>query len=84
VSDARGAARPAWHRRPPTWALYPAGCFAWALARGLATGRDPYPLIDLGAIGAARVGINAVVILAAFLVLAQLSIAADRRQARRG
>ena len=57
-------------RSPFLWCIYPAAYFAYALIRGVWLGSYPYPFIDVNALGYARVGIHALALLAAFLVLA--------------
>jgi predicted nucleic acid-binding protein len=57
--------------------------FAYALARGSIEGRYAYPFIDLGALGAAQVALNAALIAAAFLVAGMAVVWLDGALARR-
>ncbi|MHA6193395.1 Pr6Pr family membrane protein [Pseudomonas wadenswilerensis] len=65
------------------WSLYPLGYFGYALLRGEWVGFYPYPFIDVPALGYARVLGNALVMLAAFLLLGLAVIGLDRWQGRR-
>lgn len=70
-------------RNPPAWALYPLAYFAYALARGRATGRYAYPFLDVGALGWPRVGVNAVAIALGFMAAGYGLVWLDRRLGRR-
>ena len=80
----RGTLRP---RHAVVWLAYPLGYLAFALIRGaLVTGgtRYPYPFLDVGAFGYARVAVNCVFLAAAFLLLGLGLVAVDRRLTPRG
>ena len=53
----------------PSWFLYPVVYVAYALLRGAASGRYPYPFLDAGKLGHARVLVNALGLLSGFFVL---------------
>ena len=55
-------------RDPWWWALYPLAYLGYALVRGAAEHRYPYPFIDVAKIGAAQTAINTMMIAVAFLV----------------
>lgn len=65
------------------WQSYPAGYFFYVLLRGAADGWYPYPFLDVRALGYAQVLIDAIGVLAAFIVVALLLVALGRWQARR-
>ena len=65
------------------WLLYPLGYFGYALLRGHLVGFYPYPFIDVAALGYVRVLLNALAMLAAFIVLGAGVVALDRWQGRR-
>ena len=54
-------------RDPLLWAIYPVLYLAFALIRGLATGRFAYPFLNVTVLGWSRVSLTAVVIAIAFL-----------------
>jgi hypothetical protein len=60
------------------WLIYPAAYFAYTLLRGVTTRWYPYPFLDVQVLGYARVSINAVLLLAAFLVAGLILIAIGR------
>jgi hypothetical protein len=62
----------------PTWLAYPLLYLVYSLIRGAITGIYLYPFIDAGTLGYARVAINAVVLLLAFLGTSLLLVAIDR------
>ncbi len=66
----------------PACLPYPVLYAAYLLLRGAADGWYPYPFVDVNVLGDPRVAVNAVAILAAFVVLAGLLIALGRWQAR--
>ena len=66
-----------------TWALYPAGYFAFTLWRGHVIGVYPYPFIDVAALGYGQAMLNAVGVLAGFWVIGLLVLGLDRWQGRR-
>lgn len=59
------------------WLVYPAAYLVYALARGAFDGFYPYPFIDVATIGIEKVLMNAVGLVVAFGVIAQLFIFAD-------
>lgn len=65
------------------WLLYPLGYLAYAMARGMADGRYPYPFLDLGALGLPRVMANAAVVALAFVLVGTALAAVLRWRARR-
>jgi hypothetical protein len=67
---------------PLMWALYPLVFLVYALVRGALIGRYPYPFIDVTAIGYARAMINAVGLLAGFLIFSGVMTAFARWRAR--
>jgi len=64
------------------WARYPIAYFVYAMARGAIDGFYPYPFVDVPTLGIARVIVNALAILIAFVVIAALLIAVARLRAR--
>jgi hypothetical protein len=64
--------------QPLYWLAYPAAYFAYSLVRGTLTGRYLYPFADVSALGYLIVIRNAVLLLAAFLVLGLIAVAVDR------
>jgi hypothetical protein len=62
------------------WALYPVAYLLYALVRGALFGLYPYPFIDAGQLGYARVAVNAGGLLIAFVTIAALLVALDRRK----
>ena len=65
------------------WLIYPAIYLAYSLVRGAMTGWYPYPFLDVGTIGYARVLVQSGVLLAVFLVMSALVIGLDKAIARR-
>lgn len=65
------------------WTLYPGAYLGYALARGAAEGKYAYPFMDVGAIGWARVAINAFAILLGFLAVILALVWLDRLLYRR-
>ena len=65
------------------WLIYPALYLAYSLVRGAMTGWYPYPFLDVGTIGYARVLVQSGVLLAVFLVMSTLVIGLDKAIARR-
>lgn len=61
-----------------TWAVYPALYFIYSLLRGASGGPYPYPFIDVGRLGYAQVGLNALAMLLAFTALGWLLLGLDR------
>lgn len=70
-------------RRLPYWLIYPAAYLVYALIRGGINGWYPYPFIDVGTLGYARVALNAGGILLTFLAMACLLLSAARWHSRR-
>ena len=62
----------------PVWLVYPLLYVIFALARGAVVGEYPYPFLDVAANGAASVALSSLIILAIFVVLGLLVVAADR------
>lgn len=65
-------------RDPALWALYPLVYTLYALARGEADGRYPYPFLDVGTLGLGAVLINCALIFAGFMVAGWGMVALDR------
>jgi hypothetical protein len=65
-------------RSPLPWLIYPLGYLGVTLLVGAATGRYPYPFVDVGLLGYGRVSLNAVMITLAFLILSYVLVAIDR------
>jgi hypothetical protein len=65
------------------WLIYPALYLAYSLVRGAMTGWYPYPFLDVGTIGYARVVVQSGLLLAVFLVMSALVIGLDKAIARR-
>ena len=63
---------------PLYWSAYPAAYFVYVLVRGEMIGSYPYHFIDVSAIGYGRTTVNALGLLAAFIVLGSLLVACDR------
>lgn len=70
-------------RDPLLWAIYPTAYLGYALVRGAADGRYPYPFIDLSVLGATQVAMNAIGIAAAFIVAGGVMVLLDRALAQR-
>jgi hypothetical protein len=64
------------------WLTYPAAYFAYTLLRGAASGWYPYPFVDPSALGYSRVSMNAVMLLAAFLLMGLLVVGIGRWMGR--
>jgi hypothetical protein len=65
------------------WLAYPLAYIAFSTARGLVTGRYPYPFADIGQLGILAVARNAVLMLGLFALLGLGAIAVERQSARR-
>jgi hypothetical protein len=65
------------------WQMYPAAYFVYALLRGAMDGWYPYPFVDVTTLGYARVLVNALIVLLAFVVVAAMLMTLGRWQARR-
>jgi hypothetical protein len=64
------------------WLTYPLAYLAFVLVRGTLSGRYPYPFIDTGALGYARVFFNVSMLLCAFLALGLVVVAIGRWMGR--
>lgn len=62
----------------PAWLAYPLLYLAYSLVRGAITGIYLYPFVDAGKLGYARVALNAVVLLLAFLGTSALLVTVSR------
>jgi hypothetical protein len=65
------------------WLIYPAAYFTYTLLRGAAVGWYPYPFLDAQVLGYSRVSVNAVTLLAVFLMLGLIVIAIGRWMGRK-
>jgi hypothetical protein len=65
------------------WALYPIAYLSYTLIRGELLGSYPYPFIDAGRLGYARILLNVTGLLLAFVGIAALLVALDRSKQRR-
>jgi hypothetical protein len=63
---------------PLYWSAYPTAYFVYVLVRGEVIGSYPYHFIDASAIGYGRTTVNALGLLAAFVVLGLLFVGVDR------
>lgn len=63
---------------PLLWSIYPLAYLAYAVARGMATGKYAYPFLDVPVIGWPRMAGNAAAIAAAFLAVAYAVVWIDR------
>lgn len=70
-------------RRIGGWLLYPVGYFVYAMARGAVDGWYPYPFLDVGRLGYARVLLDGAGLLLVFVAVAAALLALARWQARR-
>jgi hypothetical protein len=68
---------------PWRWTLYPLAYFGYALVRGALDGAYPYPFMDVGQIGWAHTGVNAVFIALGFIVAGLVMLWLDGRLAPR-
>jgi hypothetical protein len=64
------------------WLTYPLLYLAYSLIRGSIAGKYPYPFVDVSQLGYARVGLNSLVLMLAFLGISLLFIAVGRCIAR--
>jgi hypothetical protein len=73
-------------KHPLLWALYPLAYLVYALVRGAATGKYPYPFLNVAALGWQRTALNAACIAAGFLLagfaIVWLDVWLDRRAAK--
>lgn len=65
------------------WLMFPLVYVAWVFVRGARLGEYPYPFIDVGQLGWARVATNAVGVMAVFVVLGLVIVGVDRILGRR-
>jgi hypothetical protein len=71
----------AWRGRV-RWAAWPIAYFIYAMGRGVATDFYPYPFVNLHTLGAVRVLVNAIGILAGYFAIALLLTLAERIRPR--
>ncbi|SDQ49129.1 hypothetical protein SAMN05428982_1322 [Pseudoxanthomonas sp. CF385] len=64
------------------WLSFPLAYVIWVFVRGAWVGEYPYPFIDVGQLGWARVGVNAVGVLGVFVVLGLVLLGLDRMLGR--
>lgn len=69
--------------RVPLWLVFPVAYCGYALLRGAFTGIYPYPFLEAGTLGYARVAGNVAMLVALFLVLGLVLAALGRGLARR-
>lgn len=65
------------------WLIYPAAYLVYALLRGAMGNIYPYPFIDLNKLSYSQVGLNVILMLAAFLGFGMLIIAISPRLSRK-
>ena len=65
------------------WLLFPLAYVVWVFVRGAWLGEYPYPFIDIGELGWAKVAINALGVMAVFVVLGLAIVGVDRVLGRR-
>jgi len=65
-----------------TWLIYPLAYLVFVVIRGALSGRYPYPFIDAGRIGYTRALLHSLGLLAAFIGIGLLMVAASRWLAR--
>lgn len=66
-------------KHPLLWAIYPFAYLAYALVRGAATGKYPYPFLDVAGLGWPRMALNAACIAVGFLLAGFAVVWLDRR-----
>ena len=71
-------------RDPLLWAIYPLAYFAYAIARGVTTGKYAYPFLNVLTLGWWRTALNAFYIAVAFMVCGYAMVWIDRRMDSRG
>lgn len=71
-------------RHLPRWAAWPVVYLVYMLIRGAWIGLYPYPFLDLPALGAARVAVNALGLLVGFYVIAFVLLGFGRLRVRFG
>lgn len=69
------------YQDPLRWMLYPSAYFLYALVRGWAEGRFPYPFMDLNRLGWLQTGINGLLIGMIFLAMGFALVRLDRWRA---
>jgi hypothetical protein len=69
-------------RQPVGWLIYPLAYIAYTLARGAMIRRYPYPFADVAALGYPKALANAVLFVAAFLLLGLITVAWGRLDGR--
>ncbi|HEY4145127.1 Pr6Pr family membrane protein [Pinirhizobacter sp.] len=60
------------------WLVFPAVYLVWTIARGALTGEYPYPFVDVGQLGVARVALNCMMTGGLFAVLGLVFVGIDR------
>ncbi|PPJ42121.1 hypothetical protein C0063_02105 [Pseudoxanthomonas sp. KAs_5_3] len=60
------------------WLLFPLGYVIWVFLRGAWVSEYPYPFIDVGQLGWARVSVNALGVMGVFIVLGLVVVGLDR------
>jgi hypothetical protein len=71
-------------RAPLGWAAFPVAYVLYALARGTADGRYPYPFLDAAKLGGAQVLVNCILLGGGFMLAGYGLVALDKaRDARR-
>ncbi len=68
----------------PRWLAFPLAYLAWALLRGEWVHEYPYPFIDVGLLGWAKVARNALGVLVVFVAVGGLVVWLDGRLRKRG
>jgi hypothetical protein len=71
-------------KHPLLWAIYPLAYLAYALVRGAATGKYPYPFLDVPVLGWQRTALNAACIAVGFLLAGFAIVWLDRRASKPG
>ena len=69
-------------RNVSSWLIYPGVYLVYTMLRGAISGRYPYPFLDVTGLGYARVGMNVLALLAAFLGMGLLFVAFGRWMSR--
>jgi len=70
-------------RHPFLWAIYPLAYLAYGLTRGAATGRYPYPFMDVLSLGWEKTARNVFCIAVAFMVSGFATVWIDHRLGRK-
>jgi hypothetical protein len=66
-------------RHPFPWAIYPLAYLAYGLTRGAATGKYPYPFMDVLSLGWEKTAINSIWIAVAFMLSGFATVWIDHR-----